>query len=266
MPVAGARSAAPGRTEAAAADIARRRLVLLAAVGFCINCQPSEPWLSQYLVDGKGLTDQQLDDDVWPYDTYGAFLFMLPVGLLAESVGYRPVIFGGLCCREATRLLLLFGEGVRARPGALIVAPARLVSPRLVCGGTRLLRSGAEARVRRRDRPCLGPHPGHPLPSARPACQAMAAMQLTYAAATCVNTVYFAYVYMVLEPHQFKLGTAVIMSAYHFGNVVGSLVGQGMVYLARGACGASRSLHPERARARGERRAERGGGDGTGQK
>ena len=143
-------------------------LAALAAVSFLINCQPSEPFLSQYLVEDKNLTTAQLDSRVWPVDTYGAFLFMLPAGVLAESIGYRRVILLGLLCREATRLLLLFGEGVPA----------------------------------------------------------MAFMQLTYAAATCVNTVYWAYVYMALPPSCFGRGTAVVMSAWHGGNVLGSLVGQ----------------------------------------
>lgn len=60
----------------------------------------------------KGLTHQDLNDDVWPYDTYGSFLLLLPMGVLADYMGYRFVIFGGLLCREATRLLLIFGSGL----------------------------------------------------------------------------------------------------------------------------------------------------------
>ena len=48
---------------------------------------------------------------VFPYATWGAFFFLLPVGLLADSLGPLPVILCGLVAREATRLLLLFGEG-----------------------------------------------------------------------------------------------------------------------------------------------------------
>jgi hypothetical protein len=64
------------------------------------------------LQEDKGMTESQLADDVWPFDTYGAFAFMLPMGLLVEQLGYRPVIAIGLGCRQATRLLLLFGGGV----------------------------------------------------------------------------------------------------------------------------------------------------------
>ena len=89
-------------------------LLRLGLVGFFVNCQPSEPFLTRFLVENKGLTTQQLDDDVWPWDTYGSFAFLLPVGLLADALGYRTVIFAGLLCRECTRVLLVFGSGVNA--------------------------------------------------------------------------------------------------------------------------------------------------------
>lgn len=87
-------------------------ILRLSLVGFFVHCQPSEPFLTKYLEDVKGISDQDLDDYVWPCDTYGSFAFLLPVGLLADLAGYRLVVFLGLLCREATRLLLIFGEGV----------------------------------------------------------------------------------------------------------------------------------------------------------
>lgn len=89
-----------------------RPTLWLAAVLFLVNCQPSEPFLSDYLESDKGLSESQLDRFVWPADTYASFAFLLPVGLLAESVGYAPTIVLGLLCREATRLILLFAQGL----------------------------------------------------------------------------------------------------------------------------------------------------------
>jgi hypothetical protein len=43
----------------------------------------------KYLREVKGLTETQLDNTVWPADTYATFAFMIPVGLLAEAAGYR---------------------------------------------------------------------------------------------------------------------------------------------------------------------------------
>jgi len=89
-------------------------LLRVSLVGFFVNCQPSEPFLTRYLVEVKGISNQELDDSVWPFDTYGSFIFLLPIGLLADYYGYRTVIFTGLLCREFTRTILLFGEGVTA--------------------------------------------------------------------------------------------------------------------------------------------------------
>jgi len=89
-------------------------LVRLCLVGFFVNCQPSEPFLTRYLIEEKGLTEAQLDNEVWPVDTYAMLLFLLPMGLFAELWSYRGVIVGGVLCRQVTRVLLLFGEGLRA--------------------------------------------------------------------------------------------------------------------------------------------------------
>eukprot|EP00966_Prymnesium_polylepis_P215277 4985569-Prymnesium_polylepis.1 len=95
-------------------DPSSRRLVAarLCALGFLVNFQPSEPYLTQYLLHTKNLTDAQLASDVWPWSTTGTFALLLPAALLAEVAGARPVILLGLLCRECTRVVLIFAEGV----------------------------------------------------------------------------------------------------------------------------------------------------------
>ena len=85
----------------------------LALLGFLCNLKPSEPYLSLYLTDGKRLSTDALASEVYPWSTFGGFVFLLPFALLSEVVGCRPVILLGLLCREATRVLLIYGEGVR---------------------------------------------------------------------------------------------------------------------------------------------------------
>ena len=80
-------------------------------------CQPSEAYLTLYLKTVNHLTTEQLDNDVWPYDTYGSFAFLLPVGVLAEVAGYKVAIMSGLLCRELTRVLLLWASSVDAMAG-----------------------------------------------------------------------------------------------------------------------------------------------------
>lgn len=86
------------------------RLSLLAAL---VNCQPSEPFLTEYLLNVKGFTQEELATNVWPWATFGSFLFLLPFGLLAELVSARHVIMLGLLCREATRVLLIWGQSIQ---------------------------------------------------------------------------------------------------------------------------------------------------------
>ena len=53
-----------------------------------------------------------LPPQVWPADNWGTLVFFAVVGPLAERVGYRTVIMGGVLLRLVTRLLLLFATGV----------------------------------------------------------------------------------------------------------------------------------------------------------
>ena len=86
----------------------------LCLLGLLVNMKPSEPYLSLYLNDTKGLSSETLATQVYPWSTLGAFIFLLPMALLSEVVGCRPVILLGLLFRTATRVLLIFGEGAVA--------------------------------------------------------------------------------------------------------------------------------------------------------
>ena len=93
----------------------------LCAINFLVNCKPSEPFLAQYLINVKNLTDTQLATQVWPWSTFGTFALLLPFGLLAEVLGCRAVVLVGLLCRELTRIMLIFGEGVRMMAAMQVV-------------------------------------------------------------------------------------------------------------------------------------------------
>eukprot|EP00039_Didymoeca_costata_P027023 m.17240 g.17240 ORF g.17240 m.17240 type:complete len:448 (+) comp5955_c0_seq1:156-1499(+) len=90
-----------------------RAQFLLCATVLSISFQPSEPYLTRYLQEVKNISGSDLDNYVWPWDVYGTFISLPVLGLLAESIGYRIVVGVGLCFREATRLLLLYGSGVQ---------------------------------------------------------------------------------------------------------------------------------------------------------
>lgn len=153
-------------------------IALLTLPGFFYNLQPSEPYLTVFLEDEKNITSSQLDDHVWPADTYASLAFLLPVGLLAETIGYLPVVLVGMVAREATRALLLFGPGLTSQ----IVA------------------------------------------------------QITYAGGHAANAVYFSLPYIFLQKSNalFAVATASQHIGYHFGNVLGSVVGQSLINVIPG--------------------------------
>jgi len=86
----------------------------LALLGFLLNMKPSEPFLTDYLLNVKNFTDTELAVDVWPWSTFGAFIFLLPFGVLAELIGSRAVIFIGILCREVTRVMLIYSSSLSA--------------------------------------------------------------------------------------------------------------------------------------------------------
>ncbi|KNC51605.1 solute carrier family 19 [Thecamonas trahens ATCC 50062] len=143
----------------------------MALAGLLFNCQPSEPYLTAYLKNDKGLTSDTLDASVWPWNTYSAVPWLLLVALMADIAGPWPVLLLGALLRLATRNLLLFASGVPA----------------------------------------------------------MAAAQVTYAGASAVNTIYFAYVYIAVPRKHYAAVTGIVHAAWHAGNLVGSAAGQAYV-------------------------------------
>jgi hypothetical protein len=82
--------------------------LVLSVVSLLYRCQPSEAYLTPYLLQDKGLSEAELDTWVWPADTIGSLLFFVPVAVGARVLGYRWVVLIGLMFRQATRLILLF--------------------------------------------------------------------------------------------------------------------------------------------------------------
>ena len=70
----------------------RGHSTLLLRLVLCLFRKPSEPFLALYLTRDTGLSEATLDVDAWPYDTYGAFALLLPLGAAAEMLGYHSVI------------------------------------------------------------------------------------------------------------------------------------------------------------------------------
>jgi hypothetical protein len=106
------------------------RIVAFASVGFFSSIQPSEAYLTKILL-AKGLTEEELDGQVWPADTYASLCFMLLVTIMSDLLGQRTVIGLGLIGWQVVCALLAFASSVPAQM-AMQVAYAFTTSARVV--------------------------------------------------------------------------------------------------------------------------------------
>lgn len=89
-------------------------LGLLCAYGFFKEVKPSEPYLTQYLIGPKNLTEDQVYYEVYPVWSYSYFGLLVPVFLLTDFVRYKPMIVTEGLAYVITWVLLLWAEGVAA--------------------------------------------------------------------------------------------------------------------------------------------------------
>lgn len=83
-------------------------IIHLCIVSFLLGYKPSEPYLTNILIDDKHLTEQQVNQSVYPIYVYSYMLSMLPMILCSIYIGYKYTLI--ICCisRELTRILLVF--------------------------------------------------------------------------------------------------------------------------------------------------------------
>jgi hypothetical protein len=80
---------------------------------FFLHFKPSEPFLVDYLIDDRGYTEDEVDNQIFPVATYATLAALLLITPLSERVfRYKWAIVLGSLARLVTRGLLLF-----ARPG-----------------------------------------------------------------------------------------------------------------------------------------------------
>ena len=89
-------------------------LGLLCIYGLFKEFRPSEPFLTEYLIDPRwgNLRKDDLYSSVYPVYTYATFALVLPVFLFTDYVRYKPIIVLEGLSYIATWLLLLWAKGV----------------------------------------------------------------------------------------------------------------------------------------------------------
>lgn len=60
----------------------------------------------------KNFSEDEVNDEIYPWSTYAYLPFLLVLGPLAELFSYRAAILVGICGRLVTRFLLLYGKSI----------------------------------------------------------------------------------------------------------------------------------------------------------
>lgn len=107
-----------------------RRIAAFCSVAFFSALQPSEAFLTRILL-AKGLTDEQLENQVWPADAYAALALMLVVTMASDWLGQRAVIALGLVAWQLVCALLALADSVGAQV-VMQIAYAFTTSARVV--------------------------------------------------------------------------------------------------------------------------------------
>ena len=89
--------------------------LLICSYGFFKEMKPSEPFMTPYLkAPPKNLTEEQLDNQIYPVWTYSYLVTLFVVFLITDLLRYKPIIITEGLAYLATRILLFWASGVLA--------------------------------------------------------------------------------------------------------------------------------------------------------
>ena len=87
-------------------------LLPLCFFGFFRAFKPSEPFAFRYFRLVKGLSDVAINNEIYPYWTYGYFCFLPFAGLFTKVVGYKRMIAFEAVAQSIAFLLFIEGQDV----------------------------------------------------------------------------------------------------------------------------------------------------------
>ena len=94
-------------------------LVILCSYGLFKEIRPSEPFLTEYLVDARwgNLPKEDVYSKVYPVWSYAYFFLLIPVFVLTDFLRYKPVLCIEGLSYMVTWILLLWVHGMPAMQG-----------------------------------------------------------------------------------------------------------------------------------------------------
>lgn len=85
---------------------------LLCTYGFFKEMRPSEAFLTPYLKNDKNLTEEEVDNQVYPVWTYSYLAALFFVFIVTDLLRYKPVIIFEAITYIITWAMLIWGQGV----------------------------------------------------------------------------------------------------------------------------------------------------------
>ncbi|XP_033110338.1 thiamine transporter 2-like [Anneissia japonica] len=85
--------------------------ILLCLYGFFKELRPSEPYLTPFLLESKNVTEDEVDNQIYPIWTYSYMVSLVLVFLVTDFLLYKPVIVSEGIAYLATWSLLLWASG-----------------------------------------------------------------------------------------------------------------------------------------------------------
>lgn len=89
--------------------------LILCGFGFLRDIRPSEPFVTEYILGPwRNVTEQELNQDVYPVSTYGYLAQLILVFLITDFLRYKPLIILMGCCGIIIWSLLLWTTSILA--------------------------------------------------------------------------------------------------------------------------------------------------------
>lgn len=66
--------------------------LILSAFGFLKETRPSEPFITDFIVDFKNITVEQVNQDIFPVGTYSYLAQLVVIFLVTDLLRYKPLI------------------------------------------------------------------------------------------------------------------------------------------------------------------------------
>jgi len=112
------------------AKTTNKRTLLPILLSFCFLFwfKPSEPFLVPYLIEKKGFSIRDINEEIFPVYVYSFFVWTVLSGPMASKLGSRFMLRVGVLCEFCVRWILIYGESIRSMQVMQVLFGATIAS------------------------------------------------------------------------------------------------------------------------------------------